>query len=62
LKTTATTRPGTHQYVGDGIPDLKGEESCTCRLPRKHKTHDVPEVPEHVAADEARRLGEKVGE
>jgi hypothetical protein len=51
-------------HVFQENPDLgtdhKGQRFCACcPLPEGHDIHDLPEQPAHVAAAEARRLGER---
>lgn len=36
-----------HAYIGDQIPDHRGEDRCIqCQRPRRHPSHVLPDVPE----------------
>jgi hypothetical protein len=54
-----TTTGVQHSYIGDGIPDHRGDDRCvTCQRPRRHPDHDLPPASEAQAAHRE-RIGDR---
>jgi len=50
-----------HAFYDDGITDFKGDPRCgICGLPKKNRTHQIPDQDLPAAEVEARQLGEKL--
>jgi hypothetical protein len=48
-----------HAYTDDGARDLFGDGRCaTCGLPKKNRSHNVPQRSDEEREAEMRRMGE----